>query len=293
MQVSIQQSYDSLLSGIRKQLDLQSAGNAQISSGKRFTRPAEAALDYKTSLDIRHGQKGIQSSLDAISTADMRLKNSMSMINSMQQILVRAQALAVQQSSGQISATDRQGALAEVTQLKGSLFTYANQKLDGQALFAGTATSGDAFIKDGSGNIVYNGNALDRTVAITTTQIVSSNVRGDSTAFSKMFSSFQAFESALTANDQAGVQAALGQLNDAGSSITDLNAEVGSRIRSLDMQQQLYTDIQLSMTTRLTEHEGVDIASTVAHLQESSVALQAAYSQVATLRSLSLVNFLQ
>ncbi len=293
MQINTQQSYDSLLTGIRNQLDIQAKGNAQVSSGKRFQRPADAPLDYKKSLDIRHMKKGVETSLNAINTAKTRMNNSLSMINSMQQIIVRAQALAVQQSSGQISATDRQAALAEITQLRESLFTYANQRLDGQSLFSGTDTVAAAFIKDGSGNIVYNGNAQDRTVAITTTQIVTSNVRGDQAAFSKMFTAFKTFETALNGNDQAGVQTAIGQLNDAGNSMIDLNAEVGAKIRSLDLQQQLFNDIGLSMDNRLNEHEGVDIASTIAKLQQSSIALQAAYNQVASLRSLSLVNFLR
>jgi len=293
MMVSMQASYDSLLSGISKQLDLQAKGNSQVASGKRFTRPAEASLDYKTSLDIRHGIKGVQSSLGAITTAKTRLDNSMSMINSMQQIIVRAESLATQQASAQITNADRQGALAEINALKDSLFTYANQKLDGQSLFAGTATGTAAFVKDAAGNVSYNGNSQDRTVAITTTQIVNSNVRGDSAAFSKMFAAFDAFSAALAANSQTDVQTALGQLNDAGASMTDLNAEVGARIRSLNLQQQLYDDINLSLQNRQSQHEGVDIAATVAKLQESSVALQAAYSQISTLRSLSLVNFLR
>jgi len=292
MIVNIQQSYDGLLAGIRHQLEVQNQGNSQIASGKRFTRPAEAALDYKTSLDLRRGQKGVASSQQAINTASARLNNSMSMLNSMQQIVVRAQTLAVQQASGQISTADRQGALAEIVHLQDSLFTYANQRLDGQSLFAGTATSNDAFIKDGSGNIVYNGNAEDRTVAITTTQIVNSNIRGDSTAFTQMFTAFKTFETALRADDQAGIQTSLGLLNTAGGSMIDINAEVGAQVRSMDLQSQLYNDIGLALDTRLTDHEGIDIAATVARLQQSNIALQASYSQVATLRSLSLVNFL-
>ena len=293
MQINTQQSYDSLLAGIRRQLDTQAKGNAQVSSGKRFQRPADAALDYKASLDIRHMKKGVETSLKAINTAKTRLNHSLTMINSMQNIITRAQALATQQASGQISATNRQAALTEVRQLKDALFTYVNQRLDGQSLFAGTATAADAFVKDAAGNISYNGNAQDRTVAVTTSQIVISNVRGDQAAFSKTFAAFKSFETALAANDQTGVQNALGQLNDAGNSMIDLNADVGARIHSLDLQQRLFTDINLSLDTRLNEHEGVDIAATVARLQQSSVALQAAYNQVATLRSLSLVNFLR
>lgn len=294
MRVTQNQLYDTLLTGIRNQLDIQARGNAQVSSGKRFQRPAQAALDYKTSLDIRHAQTGVQSSLKAINIAGTRLNNSMSALNSMRQLLVRAQTLAVQQSSGQISASVRQVAAMEVTRLRDQLLGFANQQLDGQSLFAGTAVNQNAFtLNTGTGVVSYNGNTTDRTVAITASQTVSSNVRGDQTAFSQAFSAIQALATALSTNNISGIQSALGQLNTAGNGITDLTAEVGGRVQTLDLQQQSFEDMQFNLKKRLNDHESVDIPATISQLQQASVAMQAAFSQVASLRSLTLVNFLR
>jgi len=294
MRVTQNQLYDTLLTGIHNQLDIQARGNAQVSSGKRFQRPAQAALDYKVSLDIRHAQTGVQSGLKAINTASTRLNNSMSTLNGMQQLLVRAQTLAVQQSSGQLSAAERQTAAVEVTHLRDQLLGFANQKLDGQSLFGGTAVNQDAFtLNTGTGVVSYNGNAQDRTVAISSSQTVVSNVRGDSTAFTQAFSAIQALETALNANNVPGIQSALGQLNTAGNSMTDLTAEVGGRVHTLDLQQQSFQDMQFNLEKRLNDHEGVDIPAVVGQLQQASVAMQAAFSQVGSLRNLSLVNFLR
>lgn len=293
MRVTQNQLYDTLLTGIRNQLDIQARGNAQVSSGKRFQRPAQAALDYKVSLDIRHAQTSVQSSLKAINTASTRLNNSMSTLNSMRQLLVRAQTLAVQQSSGQISASERQAAAVEVTKLRDQLLGFANQRLDGQSLFGGTTVNQDSFtLNTSTGVVSYNGNAQDRTVAITSSQTVISNVRGDQTAFGQAFSAIQALETALSSNSITGTQSALGQLNTAGNSMTDLTAEVGGRVHSLDLQQQSFADMKLNLEQRLNTHEGVDIPAVVSQLQQASVAMQAAFSQIGSLRSLSLVNFL-
>jgi len=292
IRVTQNQLYDTLLTGIRNQLDIQARGNAQVSSGKRFQRPAQAALDYKTSLDIRSAQTGVQSSLKAINTASTRLNNSMSTLNSMQQLLVRAQTLAVQQSSGQIGASERLVATAEVTRLRDQLLSFANQKLDGQSLFAGTAVNQDAFTLSGS-VVSYNGNTQDRTVAISSSQTVVSNVRGDKTAFTLAFSAIEALNTALSTNNITGIQTALGQLNTAGNSMTDLTAEVGGRVHTLDLQQQSFEDMKFNLEKRLNDHEGVDIPATISQLQQASVAMQAAFSQVASLRSLTLVNFLR
>ncbi len=286
--------YDTLLSGIRKQLDIQARGNAQVSSGKRFQRPAQAALDYKTSLDIRHALKGVDGALAALNTARTRLGVSMDALNSMRQILVRAQTLAVQQSSAQIGAAERAAAAVEVRHLRDQFLALANKRLDGQSLFAGTAVNQDAFTLDPvTGAVTYAGNAASRTVALTPTRTVVSNLRGDAPAFAQSFSALKALETALNANDPAGIQAALGQLNTAGNGITDLTAEAGARIHSLDLQKQSYDDMKLTLEKRMNAHEGVDMAATISQLQQASTALQAAYSQVASLRGLSLVNFLK
>jgi len=292
--VTRNQLYNTLLTGIRNQLDIQARGNAQVSSGKRFQRPAQAALDYKISLDIRHAQTGVQSGLKAINTASTRLNNSMSALNSMRQLLVRAQTLAVQQSSGQIGASERQVAAVEVTNLRDQLLNFANQRLDGQSLFAGTAVNQDAFtLNTGTGVVSYNGNTQDRTVAISSSQTVVSNIRGDQTAFSQAFTSIQALETALSTNNIPGIQSALGQLNTAGKGMTDLTAEVGGRVHTLDLQRQSSEDMQFNLEKRLNTHEGVDIPAVVSQLQQASVAMQAAFSQVGSLRNLSLVNFLR
>jgi len=294
MRVTRNQLYDTLLTGIRNQLDIQARGNAQVSSGKRFQRPAQAALDYKISLDIRHAQTGVQSSLTAINTASTRLNNSMSALNSMRQLLVRAQTLAVQQSSGQISAAERRTTAVEVTDLRNQLLSFANQRLDGQSLFAGTAINQNAFtLNTNTGIVSYKGNTRDRTVAITSSQTVVSNIRGDQVAFGQAFSAIQALETALSANNVPGIQSALGQLNTAGKDMTDLTAEAGARVQTLNLQQQSFESMKLNLEKRLNTHEGVDIPAVVSQLQQASVAMQAAFSEIASLRSLSLVNFLR
>ncbi len=286
--------YDTLLSGIRKQLDIQARGNAQVASGKRFQRPAQAALDYKTSLDIRHALNGAKTTLASINVARTRLGVSMNALNSMRQILVRARTLAVQQASATVGAAERAAAAVEVRHLRDQFLDLANQRLEGQSLFAGTAVDADAFVRDPvTGVISYNGNTQDRTVALTPSRTVVSNLRGDAPAFSQAFAGLQALETALNTNNVAGIQSALGQLNTAGSGITDLTAEAGARIHSLDLQQQAWDDMKLTIEKRMNTHEGVDIAATVSQLQQASTALQAAYSQVASLRNLSLVNFLR
>ncbi len=293
MRIATTQMYDNLLNGIRHQTELQAKGNAQVASGTRFQRPSEAGLDYKLSLDLRHAKASTAGSLGAINTASLRLEMSQTMLADMGNILVRAQTLAVQLGSDQYGAAERQAAAAEAGHLLDQFLADANQRLQGQALFSGTAINQDAFTLDAFGNYIYNGSNQDRIVAINDQQQVISNVRGDNPAFTSALSALQELQSALQANDGAGIRNALGNLISSGEQIVNLNAEVGARIRSLDTYRTSFEDMQFILDRRMNEHESVDVAAVVVQMQQASIALQASYSQIASLKSLSLVNFLR
>jgi len=293
MRISTNMIYNNLLSGIRNQQTIQNDGNAKISSGTRFQTPSQSGLNYKISLDIRHAQVSVQSSIDATDTVDARLSISQTLLNDMSNLLTKVQTLAVQQASGQLGSTDRQAALQEMSHLADQFLSDANKTWQGQSLFAGTAVDRNAFTDDGTGNISYTGSNQNRIVSISDNQQILSNVRGDDPAFSAAFSAMQSFKIALKNNDQNAIQSSIGALNSAGNSIIDLTSEVGSRLTSLRISRSSFEDMKVSLDKRLASHEGVDIPAVVAELQQSSIALQAAYNQIAQLKSLSLSNFLR
>ncbi len=293
MRISTNMLYNNLLSGIRNQQSIQNAGNAKIASGTRFQTPAQSGLDYKVSLDIRHAQVAVQSSIDASKTAESRLDMSQNLLNSMSNILKRAQTLAVQQASGQLGAQDRQAALQEMNHLADQFLANANQTWQGQSLFGGTAVDKPPFVKDALGNVTYVGSTQDRVVSISDNLQVVSNIRGDDPAFAAAFAAMQGFKTALQNNDSTGINTALGDLNAAGNAIITLTSDAGARLKSVQVSRTSFEDMKLTLDKRLIAHEGVDIPAVVAEMQQSSIALKAAYNQISQLKNLSLTNFLR
>ncbi|EAU54252.1 flagellar hook-associated protein [Mariprofundus ferrooxydans] len=293
MRITSAQMYNTLLTGVKQQQDILNQGNAQIASGTKFQTPDQAGIAYKTSLDIRHAQVGLQGDLDSITTADSRLANSMTMLNDMTNIMKRAQTVAVQMATASTSATERLSAAQEATQLLNQAFNDANQQWQGQSLFAGTATDKAAFVTDTLGNIVYNGNAQDRTIVTSDGQQVITNIRGDNPAFAAAFSALQDFKTALQNNDTAGVQNAVGALTSASDGVINMTSDVGARLNGVRLNKTAIQDRQLNLATQLNTNEAVDIPSVVARMQQSSIALQAAYSQINQIKSLTLTNFLR
>ena len=287
------QMYDTLLKGVNKQNTQQAKDSEKVSSGLRFQRPSQAGVDYKISLDLRHAQSGMQGSLTAIGTAESRLGASQTMLNDMKNIMMRAQTLAVQQSSGSMGAAERQAAVQEVQHLMTQFASDANQKWQGESLFAGTAVNKPAFTADALGNYAYTGSAQDRMVAISDVHQIKSNVRGDDARFTAAFTALKSFETALTSNNTANIQTALGGLNAAGDGVVNLTSEVGSMLAGVQVSKTSYTDMKFQLDKQLNAHEAADIPAAVARLQQTRIALQISYSQIGQLKSLSLINYIK
>lgn len=292
MKISTGQMYDHMMLGVQKQLKIYGRGVEQVSSGRRIHHPGQDPLAYKTSLKIRHEQRSVESSLRAIHVAKLRLGATQDALSRIVPILQRAQAIAVQQANGSLTASDRNLAASEVGRLQEQLLNLANETLGGVPLFAGTATGGNAVSMDALGNIQYMGNAQNRVVAITPTLSVVTNVRADHPAFQQAFSSIKALKDALAANDGIGIRNAIKSLNDAANAMVDLTSEIGSRLRSIDLLESSYMDMRSQLEVRLGEHEGADIATVATELSRAQTTLQALYAVMARLDELSLARYL-
>ena len=293
MRVTQNQMYDSLTVGINKQLKIKNDANAAIASGTRFQRPAQAGLDYKISLDLRHTQSQIKGSVEALSIADSRLSASQTMLNDISNVLTRAQTLAVQQSSAQNSAGEQLTAAVEVRHLLDQVANSANQTWMGESLFAGTDTGATAFVQDATGAYQYQGSNQDRTVAINTNQSINTNVRGDEAAFTNTFTALQSFITALETGDRQGITDAIGSLTTATNDVIDLTSRVGGQISAIQSYKTSYDNMSFAIDKRLSEHESADVAKLVVDMQTADTALQAAYTQIANLKNLSLINYLR
>jgi len=293
MRITTQGIYNKLLAGIRNQMQVQSDGTEQISTGRRFSRPSQDGVAYKTSLDIRHVQSGLTASLDAIGVAKLRLGVSQNVLTQIVPIMQRAEVLAVQQSNAGLTAIERQSAAVEVAALQDQLLSLANAAFEGKTLFAGTATDVQPIQMDGAGNAIYQGNTQDRTVAITPTQSIVSNVRADHTAFTQIFSSIKSLKDALTSNSTPNIQASIDLISNAAKATVGLNAEVGGKLNSLRIREESFQNMESQMQIQLSQHESVDMAQVATNLAQSQTSLQAAYAEVANFNKLSLVNFLR
>ena len=294
MIISTQQMVDTLLSGMQSQQQTVATDTNQLSSGQRFTTANQDPVAYEKSLSMRDMQSGITGSLSALDTAASKLGMSQSTLSQMQPLLQRAQTLAVQMSSANSGTASYGAALNEVKALQQQFLAFANQTWQGKPLFAGTNTGvSAAFTMDAAGNATYNGNAQNQTVVISPTQSVDLGANGSNAGFMQAFSAFKNFANALSSSNVAGMQSALTEFSNASTSLTNLTAQVGGTLGAVSTQKTAYQNLQTQVATSLSNNESADVAKAATQLNQANVALQAIYSELVKLGTISLVNYLK
>ncbi|MCA9624426.1 MAG: hypothetical protein KC731_35630 [Myxococcales bacterium] len=211
----------------RKAQDLQLRNEIAV-TGRKINRPSQGAAGYATALTNTARMEQLEGRAEAIQRSRGDLSLAESSLAGAGDILKRARELATQMADGTYSAADRAVAAQEVASLRDQLRGYANAQGSRGYLFAGTATDTEPF--DPAGNFVANDQTMGVTVADGIT--APANVSG-AVAFAganggrDVLADLANLEAMLLADNQAGVQASIDDLDAGHQQIQDVRAEAG------------------------------------------------------------------
>ena len=152
---------------------------SQVASGKAFTESADAPTQAVKLSATKVLRAAAERFSDNIATAQNRLAVADSSLGASVNALTRISELAVQAGNDTLNDTDRTAIATEVKQLRGLLVSLGNTRDgNGQAIFGGLRTSTDPFVTDADGGIAYQGDDGRHSVAISTSQRLSTGLDG-------------------------------------------------------------------------------------------------------------------
>ena len=152
---------------------------SQVASGKAFTESADAPTQAVKLSATKVLRAAAERFSDNIATAQNRLAVADSSLGASVNALTRISELAVQAGNDTLNDTDRTAIATEVKQLRGILVGLGNTRDgNGQAIFGGLRTSTDPFVTDADGGIAYQGDDGRHSVAISTSQRLSTSLDG-------------------------------------------------------------------------------------------------------------------
>jgi Flagellin and related hook-associated proteins len=277
---------------------------AQLGSGQKLSRSSDnpVAASRLRTLSRQESISSIDTTNANRANADLSLADSA--MSSMGSAIIRAQELAGQASNSTLTDEQRGAIAVEMDQIFQDLVALANSRAsNGQALFGGEA-AGDAYSIDASGNAVYIGTASSGDLPIGDGQTVGRSMTGPQILnftdangnATDILSTIKALSNALkggVANPAGAASDSLDVLRVGLDNLTTSQTVVGTRLAWLDVVADRRVEISELRDTEQADLGSTDIPSTVAQLQETMTVLEASQASFTRLANLSLFDNLR
>lgn len=268
-----------------------------LSTGKQLNQPsddpvgASQALNMQSTLDsFAQYQRNLDNAKGFVGMTDSALSNVLSLVR-------QARTLVVQGASDTVSPDGRAGIATQIDGIVQSLGQIANTQYGNRYIFGGQRTTQAPFVASGGsynyqGGTAATGDAnINVEVAPGDSMVV--NATGD-TVFQDLFTSLQGIGTHLsTSNLQQLSGSDLDALDSAISSLTGIQADVGTKAQHIDQTSQRLTQMATDITGQLSKVVDADIPTSVMNLQSAQTAYQAALTAASRSFQQSLLDFLK
>jgi flagellar hook-associated protein 3 FlgL len=265
----------------------------QVTTGKQVSKPSDSPIGTVSAMQIRADissrDRYVRSAADGLArlgTAENALTSASTLLNNVRDLVLQGMS---EGAAGDASA--RTALSTEVASLRDAMLSLANTTYLGRPVFGGT-TSGERAFND-AGTYVGDTGEVKRRVAdgVQVRADVPATVFGHGTA-NQVFAVLDSISLALK-NDPSTLSSDLDRLDSAMQTVRTEIAAVGTRYSHLTSASDA-ADVQtVSLTSRLSDIEDVDLARAVIDLQTQNVGYEAALAATARVVQPSLVDFLR
>ena len=291
-----------VMNGLQDNLGKMQRLQEQLSSGRAVSRPSDSPVATASAMQsrsqLRQGEQHVRNGQDGVSWLGTTDASLTTMIGS----AGRARQLILTGLNATAGPAEREALAAEVEALRSSLLDAANARYLDRPIFAGTAGVAAAYDRETG---AYLGNVADETAPGATGKVertvapgvtVRVNVTGPEVfgpPGDDVFALLAKVAADLRAGDTAALSDDLAAVDDRMLVVQNQLAKVGARYHQVEtMRDRAETDL-ITLTSRLSEAEDIDLPKTIVDLQLQEVAYKSALSATARVIQPSLLDFLR
>jgi flagellar hook-associated protein 3 FlgL len=286
-----------LLAAIALDRQAQNTAMQQISTGRKVNlisdNPAATA-----DVVLNHIQANQDDQyLSNISALQSQAQTIDSALSSVVTAVTQALSLGIEGANSTVSVSNQQAIAQQVTGIRDQVLSLANQTVQGNFVFAGTATSTKPFVLNAllPNGIQYNGNANVNSITIATGNTIPINAPGSqifTNPAGDVLGSLNGLITALQTN--TGIPAAVSSLQQAFSQLSTQRVFYGNTMQQLQSAQTYLNSEKLQLAQQENSLVGVDLAAAATNLSQSTTATNAILSATGQILStMNLLNFLK
>ncbi len=282
----------------------------KIAAGKKVLTPAEdpmaaaSALEVQQSLSINDQfAKNRASVKNTLGTMDGSLQSMLNTLNSMKEQVIAA-------SNGVLSTADRASIGEALSGQLNQLMSLANSTDGaGHYMFSGLKTDTAPFVMDPATQQIgsYQGDANTNPLSQQLVQVDSSRAMATTVSGKALFADqgggdiFQQMQAAIAdlknpavspASLAAKLNAANGSLDQTLSSVTAVDADIGTNLQQLDALDAVGGNRKVQYAQTLSDLQALDYNQALSELSQQQLALTAAQKSFQQISQLSLFNYI-
>ncbi len=304
-------TYRSLQSFLDRTSDRLADLQLQTATGKRVNRPSDDPTAISPILSARTQIQASDRYIETIESGLDRTDGADGYLDSIENTLVRLKEISIATVNGSLSQTDLATYASEVHQLRESLMADANAQMDGKYLFAGFSEKTAPFTLNPnypateSNPVNYNGDYGSLEFEIAPNELIEVNLTGNSLMLGDrnndgvvdagavdIFALVTTLEEELQANNQAGVAALIGPLEDAADQLRSQRSIKGNVGRRLEVARDHMEQIKIDMEAFRSRFEDADLLETIAEMQKQEQSFEAALSVTGRVSALSILDYI-
>jgi len=268
----------------------------QVSSGRRML----VASDDPLSTELAVGEHATLGNIDAYTrsanSASSRLAAADGVMTAMIDKITAAIVAGTSARGSEIDPDARAAIVQQINGLRDSLLGDFNQKFNGSALFAGTATDQEAFTWSGAA-WTYNGDAGAAQLQVEQGRLVSVTFDGNAIAqgadADNMFNVLDDLATAVQTGDNVAIGTAIDGLERAFDRATQAQGRLGADERGVDEAVARLRSFRTASETRRSNLEDANMAEAITKLTQAETAYRAALGAVSSAERLSLLDYLR
>jgi flagellar hook-associated protein 3 FlgL len=271
----------------------EASGNVSNDYGGLGTS-AQPLLDLEASLKIS------QSYADAAETAAGRIEVIYSTLSSVTDLLTDFRAQLTSLMSSDSGTTSRAALTSAAEGYMTELASLLNTSYEGRYLFGGNSTldlpvdlTDYATTIDAESTSYYQGDDATASVKISRDQTVAYGITAGESAFEQAFRALAAIAGAGDSPSDELLQSAYDLVVSSLDETIALQSKVSINAGTLERAQERQADYQTMLEGAISDLRDADVTAIAVQISNYQTQLQASYSAIAKLQSLSLVDYLR
>jgi len=281
------------------------ATQQQISSGTKISQASDAPNSVGDVLQLESGLGRVNQVTSNLNLVSGEVNSAESALEAATTLLDQVSSIASQGAGSTVSAASRTTFSQQVGQIFSSLVAASQTQFNGAYVFGGDQSSSPSYQVD-----LNNPNGVDRLVTTQSTRLIqdASGITfavsktaqdifdhrnsDDSLATDNVFAAVNSLRVALTNNDTAGINTAIGSIKTAQDYLSQQLAFYGGVQDQISNAQDVAQKFQLQDQTALSSEKDTNMAAASISLTQEQASYQAGIEAESTMPRTSLFDFL-